>query len=147
MLFTAHSQILQCSKGIPKYLKSYFDIKGRLSFSKMYYELEKADFMLTAFEAEGNASLFYRTTGTSGCFQLVYGFGKPCVVVKKFAKVNDFDDKNAVIYNTNKEYMNVMEDCINMSEEDYKKMQKSLMDYSKKLYEESLKNLKDRIDG
>ncbi len=128
-------------KGVPKYIKSYFDIKGRLSFSKMYDELEKADFMLTAYYSE-----FYRTVGTSGSFQLVYGFGKPCVIKRKFAKVNDFDDKNAIIYDTDEEYTRTMENCINMSENNYKKIQKSLMDYSKKLYKESLKNLKDRID-
>ena len=55
---------------LPPELAEYVDIKGRLSFTDMFAELEKADFLLTSYNDEQHS--FYRTTGASGNFQLVY---------------------------------------------------------------------------
>ena len=133
--------------GVPKEIRPFFDIKGRLPFSKMYDELEKSDFMLTAYDKDGDRHSFYRTSGTSGNFQLVYGFGKPCLIIKPFAKINGFDKKNSIIYDTNGDYVKAMEKCIKMTSKEYNILQKNLLSYSDKLYKRSLRNLKNRISG
>ena len=84
-------------KQLPKEIHKYFDIKGRLSFAKMYEEIEKADFMLTAYDDKNFEHQRYITTGTSGNFQLIYGFLKPCILIESFAPINKFNAENAII--------------------------------------------------
>lgn len=134
-------------KNIPSDIKKYFDFKGRLSFKRMYEELEKADFLLTAYDENNPKHIRYNTTGTSGNFQLVYGFLKPAVIIKSFAPINGLDDNNAVLYTSNENYSDVMEKCIKMSTEDYQTMQNNLKKYQKNLYNKSLNNLKELING
>ena len=132
---------------LPKEIRQYFDIKGRLPFDKMYDELEKADFMLTAYDENNPMHIRYNTTGTSGNFQLVYGFLKPCVIIKSFGPINGFDDTNSILYDSNEKYADAMKKCIEMSSEDYTKMQNSLKEYVDGLYKESLDNLGKSING
>lgn len=131
---------------VPKNVRKFIDIKGRLPFDKMYEELEKADFMLTSYNPENPAHVFYNTTGTSGRFQLVYGFLKPCIIIKDFAEVNGFDDSNAILYNDDSEYSNALIRAIKTSKEDYKMMQDNLKEYADNLYKESLENFKNLIE-
>ena len=132
---------------LPKEIRQYFDIKGRLPFDKMYDELEKADFMLTAYDENNPMHIRYNTTGTSGNFQLVYGFLKPCVIIKSFGPINGFNDTNSILYDSNEKYADAMKKCIEMSSEDYTKMQNSLKEYVDGLYKESLDNLGKSING
>ena len=134
-------------KGLPKEIRSYFDIKGRLPFDKMYEEIEKADFMLTSYNDDDPEHIRYNTTGTSGNFQLVYGFLKPCVIIRSFAPLNGFDDTNAILYNKPENYHEALIKGIKMSEEEYFNMQNSLKVYVDKLYNQSKENLKRLIDG
>lgn len=134
-------------KHLPKKLHQYFDIKGRLPFSKMYDEIEKADFMLTSYDETKPAHIRYNTTGTSGNFQLVYGFLKPCLIIKSFASINGFNDNNSIVYDEDKKYVEAMEKCINMTNEDYLIMQNNLKNLANNIYNKSLNNLKEAIDG
>ncbi len=131
---------------LPREIRKYFDIKGRLDFSEMYDEIEKADFFLTAYNPQNEAHRRYITTGTSGSFQLMYGFGKPCVIVKDFASINGFDNSNSLLYEGIEQYADAMQRGIQMSESEYKIMQNNLLAYSKQLYDESLNNLKELIN-
>ena len=132
-------------KKLPKEIQKYFDIKGRLPFDKMYDEIEKADFMLTSYDKNNPKHQRYNTTGTSGNFQLVYGFLKPCIIVEEFAALNGFDRGNSILYRDNEDYCSALIDGINMSGEDYSGMQEKLKEYEQKLYIESLNNLKNLI--
>lgn len=134
-------------KNIPTNIRKYFDFKGRLPFDKMYDEIEKSDFMLTAYDDNKPEHVRYNTTGTSGNFQLVYGFLKPCVLIESFAPINRFNDENSILYKTNNEYSNAMEKAINMSKEDYKAMQESLKSTVVGVYNDSLNNLRGAING
>lgn len=134
-------------KDLPEDLHKYFDIKGRLSFSDMYAEMEKADFMLTAYDDRNILHQRYNTVGTSGNFQLVYGFLLPCVIIKSFAGINGFNEGNSVIYDEVDSYTDAMASAIKMSEEDYKIMQDNLKKYVDELYQISLKNLQEMING
>jgi hypothetical protein len=128
-------------KCLPRELRKYFDIKGHLGFEQMYAELEKADFLLTAYEPDNPAHIRYVTSGTSGAFQLVYGFVKPCVITRSFAPINGFDDGNAILYDD--DYADAMMRAINVS--DYDTMQGNLKKYADWLYNESRENLRRLI--
>ena len=134
-------------KNITTNIRKYFDFKGRLPFDKMYNEIEKSDFMLTAYDDNKPEHVRYNTTGTSGNFQLVYGFLKPCVLIESFAPINRFNDENSILYKTNNEYSNAMEKAINMSKENYKAMQESLKSTVVGVYNDSLDNLRGVING
>ena len=134
-------------KHLPKDVRKYFDIKGRLSFSKMYEELENADFMLTAYDDNNFEHQRYITTGTSGNFQLIYGFLKPCVLIESFASINRFNNLNSILYKEPKDYYKALERAVLMGGEDYSEMQNSLRQTVCDVYKDSLNNLKGALNG
>ncbi len=134
-------------KHLPKELRPYFDIKGRLPFDKMYDEIEKADFLLTSYNEKDPMHIRYNTTGTSGNFQLVYGFLKPCVIIESFSSINGFNNSNSILYKNDGEFANALIKGINMTTEEYTKMQNNLKLYSDSLYTESLNNLRRLINA
>ena len=134
-------------KDLPVDLQKFFDIKGRLSFSRMYDEVENADFMLTAYDDKNPLHQRYNTVGTSGNFQLVYGFLKPCLIIDSFAELNGFNESNSIVYKHVDDYASSMERAINISSEDYQLMQSNLKNYVDDLYKNSLQNLKEAING
>ena len=133
-------------KDLPKELHPYFHIKGRLSFDKMYKEIENADFVLTAYDENNPSHIRYNTSGTSGSFQLVYGFLKPCIITEAFAKINGFNNENAILYKNKDNYTDAFERAINLSTIEYASMQQNLKIYVDTLYNESLLNLKNLIN-
>ncbi len=130
---------------VPEEVKKYIDIKGRLSFTDMYDEIEKSDFMLTAYDDTKEEHLGYITSSTSGCFQLVYGFLKSCVIIRSFAAINGFDEGNAVIYENNEDFKNALIRCIEMPKEDYAQKRQYLRQYVEYLYNCSKENFKNLI--
>ena len=134
-------------KHIPKEIRKFFDVRGRLSFKRMYEELEKADFMLTSYNEYDPEHIRYNTSGTSGNFQLVYGFLKPCIITEGFAPINGFNRENAILYKEDENYADALIEGINMSQDSYSKMQGKLREYEQKLYIESLNNLKKLVTG
>ena len=132
-------------KHLPKELHKFFDIKGRLPFDKMYQEIEKADFMLTSYNENDPEHIRYNTSGTSGNFQLMYGFLKPCIITQGFAPINGLNNENAILYKKEENYPDAIEKAINMDNQEYKQMQNSLKEYEVKLYKSSLENLKKII--
>lgn len=133
-------------KNIPKEIRQYFDMKGRLPFNKMYEELEKADFLLTAYDEENPAHIRYNTTGTSGNFQLVYGFLKPIIITKGFAPINEFNEQNSIIYETPQDYVDAMKRGIELTVEQYIEMQNNLKSTAERIYQKSLHNLEGLIN-
>ncbi len=128
-------------KGIPAEIKKYFEIKGALPFSKMYEEIEKADYFITAYDAYNEKHIRYNTTGTSGNFQLIYGFLKPVLINKVFAPINGLNEKNSIIYKGSDDYTNAMIRAINLTEDEYAEMQNNLRVLEKSIYLDSLNNL------
>lgn len=131
---------------IPDVLTPYITEVGRVNFQELYTEIENSDFILTAFQAENPDHSFYRTTGTSGSFQLSYGFGKPCIVQQKFAVGTALTDKNSLAYDTDTQMYDALKQAIETSMEDYQTMQNALITSSDQLAAKSLSNLKALID-
>ena len=133
-------------KHLPKELHKFFDIKGRLPFDKMYDEIEKADFMLTSYNEDDPEHIRYNTSGTSGNFQLMYGFLKPTIITQGFAPINGLNKENAILYDKEENYPDAIEKAINMDNQSYKTMQNKLKDYEIELYKTSLENLKKIVN-
>jgi len=133
-------------KHLPKEIHKYFDIKGRLAFDKMYDEIEKSDFLLTAYDKDNPAHQRYNTTGTSGNFQLGYAFLKPIIIVNDFAEINGYNDKNSILYSDTSNYADAFEKAIKMSQDEYKNMQNELKSVANSIYSESMDNFKRLIN-
>ena len=133
-------------KDIPREIRKYFDMKGRLPFKKMYEEIERADFLITSYDKDNERHQRYITTGTSGNFQLIYGFLKPCLILDHYAPLNRFNSSNSIIYSSANEYAQAMEKGIKMSKEEYLEMQNNLKKTADEIYNESLENLKTLLN-
>lgn len=134
-------------KDLPDEIQPYTDIKGRLPFDKMYEEIEKADFMLTSYNENSEAHRRYITTGTSGNFQLVFGFLKPCLIIESFAEINGYNNGNAILYKSDNDYVSAMERGITMSQNEYLKLQSGLKETADRIYKTSEDNLRRLING
>lgn len=141
--------IIQIGNGesafIPKEFRKYFEMKGILSFDKMYNEIERSDFILALLDEKNPEHDRYITNATSGTFQLVYGFNKPIIVADKFAAINGFTNKNSILYKRSSELADAMKRAIEMSDNEYDVMRDNLFEYSDSLYKSSLTNMKDLI--
>ena len=134
-------------KDLPKELRKYFDIKGRLDFKDMYDEIEKADYILTSYDDKNEKHRRYITTGTSGTFQLSYGFNKPIIIIRSFADINGLDEGNSIFYNSPDYYDEAMHRAISMSDDEYKLLKENLKKRSDYVYNKSLNNFKELING
>ncbi len=130
---------------LPNKLQPYIDIKGRLDFTEMYEEIEKADFIISAYE-DIEAHMKYATSKTSGTYQLVYGFLKPMIIKSNHATINGFDPTNSIIYDTDVEYSNAILEAININSEKYLEKQNNLKQYADALYLKSIQNFENLIN-
>lgn len=126
---------------IPSEIRHYFDIKGRLSYPDMYQEVQNSDYFLTLLDPENPEHDRYIKIGTSGSFQLIYGFNIPCLIEEKFAKIHCFDSANALTYKNNSDLFETMKLAINQSNDEYQNMKGHLSKTSDLIYQNSLKNL------
>lgn len=128
-------------------LSEYIEIKGRLSYTDMYKELENADFFLPMLDNENPHHERYLKYGVSGSFQLIYGFLKPPVIHEKFAYKYGFNNDNSIIYKKNDNFFEALKTAVNMNAESYIIKQNNLNKYRNDLYNKSLINLKNIIKG
>jgi len=131
--------------GLPEELRPFFRITGRLEFRDMYKEIQQADFFLPLLDPRNHDHDRYISSGTSGSFQLIYGFLKPPVIASRFAPINGFNNHNSVIYENNADLAAAMEKAINMTAGNYREMRNNLKLYAENLYRESLENLRRLI--
>ncbi len=129
---------------IPKNLLNYCEIKGMLNFPDMFNIIEKSDFLLSTMDITNIKHNRYLKGQSSGNIQLSLGFKKPLIINEVFGKNYEFSNDNAIFYSENN-LKDGMLKAINISFEDYKKMQNSIDDLSKKIYNQSLNDLKNVI--
>ena len=111
----------------------------------MYKAVNKADYFLTLLDPENPAHNRYVKFGTSGSFQLIYGFNIPCLIAEKFAEVYSFTDKNSIVYKDNEDITEAMLAAINYDDASYQKMKKELQKLSDGIYQSSLDNLQKAL--
>ena len=128
-------------------IRPFFSVLGRVPYSEVCSEMRKADFLLTLLDPENPEHDRYITIGTSGSFQLIYGFSKPCLIAEKFAEVYGFSSENAVVYRDNNELCAAMLKAIEMKEDEYETIRNNLIKVSNEIYNRSLENLKRTLIG
>ena len=133
--------------GIPENIKPYFDIKGRLDFSSMYDELEKSNYFLPLLDPENPAHDRYIKFGTSGSFQLIYGFLKPCIINKKFADVYGFDNRNSLVYEENNDLYESMAKAVRIDVKEYSRIQQNLKEMRENIESNSVTDMKEVLHG
>ena len=126
-------------------LKSHVEFLGYVSFEKLYSLAEESDFIIPCLDPDNKKHLWYINNGTSGAFQLSYGFLKPMLIAEKFAQKAGVDSESAIIYEKNPDLTEAMRNAICMDKEVYKKMQEGVKKCCTQLYNSSLENLKNSI--
>ena len=127
-------------------IQKYFKILGRVDYQTMFDNLNKADFILPLLDPDLESHKRYMDSGTSGTFQLVYGFNKPCIIHKTFADIYGFDENNSLIYENNFKFTEAMKKAININSFEYIKLQQSLLDLTTVLTKNSMDNLKRMLN-
>lgn len=133
-------------ENLPKNIQQYFDIKGRLDFPQMFKIIENADYFLSLLDPAVEAHKRYMQDGTSGTFQLVYGFFKPCLIHKTFADIYNFTSEESIVYENNDALVASMKKAINTSKEDYTNLQNKLKEKVEKIEQISLENLRGMLN-
>ena len=119
---------------------------GRLSYKDLYKNVEKADYLIALLDKENPSHQRYIKDGTSGTFQLSYGFLKPIIINEYFATPHKHTKDNSIIYNNNEDLTTAMETAIKQDKKDYNKLVQNLKTKEKEIYNESLKNMKEYIN-
>ena len=124
---------------VPKKIRSFFEITGRLDFPKMFKKIEEADFFLPLLDENNKDHERYITTGCTGSAQLIYGFSKIPIIHQKFASFYRFDKTNSIVYTDS--LAEAMKYAINLTAREYQTLQDNLSTTAKEIEQESLCNL------
>ena len=113
----------------------------------MFETIENADYFLPLLDPAVEAHKRYMQDGTSGTFQLVYGFLKPSIIHKKFADVYDFNDGNSIVYAKNDTLSQAMKTAIDMNATEYSSLQNNLKSLVQEIEKISSENLKGMLNA
>ncbi len=133
-------------KELSEDIKSHIEFLGYVSFGELYSLVEKADFIIPCLDPSNKKHLWYLENGTTGAFQLSYGFCKPMIVAEKFATKALVDNKSSIIYTNNQDLYSAINNACSMNNEEYILMQQKLNEITQKLYNASLRNLQEIIN-
>lgn len=130
---------------VPRNLRGYFDLHNSLGFQEMFKKIESADFFLPLLDADTDANHRYITTGTSGNFQLIYGFAKPPLIASRFAVKKSFNSKNSIVYEKNADLADAMKRAVLMPAKEYDTMRSALSATVAGIYKRSLGNFEKLV--
>lgn len=119
---------------------------GYVDFEKLYDIVEQSDFLIANLMESDSSHDWYINNGTSGIFQLCYGFVKPMIIVEKFAKKALVDEQSSIVYKNDTNLTKALKEAINMNEITYRNMQQSILCIKENLYKKSLVNLRKILE-
>ena len=128
-------------KDIPINLQDYFTFRYNISYSELYKEIYKSDFIIINLDPDNIEDIKFQKIRITGSAQISYGFLKPVLINEYFSTFYNFNFSNSLIYN-NKNFSEVMKNAINLKNDNYNKIQRNLLSLSKDLYTKSLLNIK-----
>jgi hypothetical protein len=131
---------------LPSGIRCFFEFRGWVDFPAMYSAMEEADFFLPLLDMDLPAHKRYIDRATSGSFQLIYGFTKPCLIQRPFAPKRGLTEKNSLLYDKNSDLAGTMLKAIEMTDFEYEDMREDLQKLAEKIYADSRNNLKRIID-
>ncbi|MDR0423758.1 MAG: hypothetical protein LBH46_04190, partial [Rickettsiales bacterium] len=126
-----------------RYDADFVRFLGDVSYEKMYSLLEESDYLITTLNPIQHKK--YLESVVTGNLGLTYGFQKPMLIQKEFAKHYDIADK-AIVYEDERDLHEAILRAINLSDSEYKEIQNKLETSKDKLFGQSLNNLKEVLD-
>ena len=130
---------------ISKRIKKHVCFKYNITYLELYKELYNSDYIIINLDPESKKDDSFKKSRVSGSIQLSYGFLKPPIINKDFAKIYGFNSNNSFLYD-NSNLEKVMIDAIYLNNYKYKKMQKKLKKAASRIYSISLENIKKCFD-
>ena len=126
---------------ISEKLLENFTFKYNIPYEDLYYEVNNSDYIIINLDPNSIIDEPFRKTRVSGSIQLSYGFLKPVIINKYFADIFNFNSNNSFIYD-NINFTATIRNAINIGNKAYINMVKNLNLVSKKVYKDSLYNIK-----
>ena len=114
--------------------------KFPVEYSDLYNEVNNSDYIIINLDPNNKKDDAFKNTRVSGSVQLSYGFLKPVIICKDFAKIYYFNSKNSFLYE-NWNFVDKMRNAITIGHKRYEKMQKNLKLAIDKIYKDSLNNV------
>ena len=140
-------KITLCGEGnfsIPLKARKYFDYQGRVTFDKLYQNMQKSDYILFLLDDKEPLHDRYKNGTTTGALNLSLGFKKPAILNEIFAKAYGLSNNCAIVYPENELY-EAMKHAIELSQDEYSKMQNNLKAHADSIYAQSLENLEKAV--
>lgn len=129
---------------IPEDLKDIISFTGKTKFADLWKIYNQSDFFIPMLNPEIAHHQRYREGTVTGSWQIILGFLKPAVIHSHFANYYQLNSDNSIIFNSNEDLANAVENAISMTSESYTFLQKNLKLLSEKIHQDSLKNLRSR---
>lgn len=133
-------------KEIPEDLQNVIKVTGSLKFEELWTIYENVDFILPMLNPEIKNQDRYKKGTVTGSWQIMMGFIKPLIINVIYTDYYKLNKQNSIIYNTNENLTEAIEQAIFLSQENYQIIQNNIKTLSKKIYNESLDNLKKSIN-
>jgi glycosyltransferase involved in cell wall biosynthesis len=132
---------------LPAALSGKASFHPDISYESLYRLVEASDFILPMLDPLNPDHHRYLRHGTSGTFQLSYGFRKPCVIHRDFAEPHGYDESNSVVYDNNKDFFDALTGAIKTPANEYRRMQDALGELASKITRNSLANFVSFVPG
>ena len=129
------------SYSIPENIKDIFIFKKKVTYYEMYKIIQSSDFIIIPLKTNWKNDYEYKTNKVTGSIQIVYGFLKPAIIHREFAKFYNLNDRNSLIFN-NTNFYDIMKKSILLNNNHYKNLQHNLQIVEKNLYQSSINNIK-----
>ena len=125
-------------------LKKNFIFNYNVNFSQLYKAVDSSDFILITLDPDNKRDKIFKYNKVTGSAQLSYGFLKPAIINYYFSNVYNMTKDNCLLFNKTNFY-EVMKKAIVLNNQDYKIMQKNLINLSNRIYHDSLLNVKKTL--
>lgn len=135
------------SLNVPEAIRQSTEFHANAPYEDLYRLVEQSDYILPMLDPENTEHKRYLEVGTSGTFQLSYGFYKPCIIQRAFAEPYRFTQENSIIYDNNSEFQNSLVSAIDLDPYTYENMQNSLKDLAEEIVLISKANFKRIVDN
>ncbi len=119
----------KCDDIVPGKIK----IAGKVSFETLFEFIESAHFLFSCLDPENENHERYKTISTTGSLQISFASRKPLIIEKSFADFYELTNATSLVYETNNNILNALEEAIEMTNEKYKILAKNIFELGKKL--------------
>lgn len=123
----------------------HFEVYQNPDYELLYKLVENSDFFLPLLDDKIETHRRYVETGTSGSFQLIYGFEKIPLIGEFFAKPHGLNKKNSLIYEDDNSFLMAVGKACEMAKDEYESYRSSLCELKEKLYANSLEHIKEAM--